>query len=75
MRLSQILVPAGVLAGGILLSSATGWAKPDYARRTNKECSFCHPSDSWKLNDAGKYYRDHKYSLQGYKPPAKQDKK
>jgi hypothetical protein len=22
------------------------------------------------LNDAGKYYRDHKYSLQGYVPPA-----
>ena len=32
------------------------------------------PSDSWKLNDAGKYYRDHKYSLDGYKPPAKSGK-
>ena len=73
-RLLQIFVPAGVLACGTLLSSTEGWAKPDYGRRTGKECSFCHPSDSWKLNDAGKYYRDHKYSLDGYKPPTKSGK-
>lgn len=73
-RLLQFLVPAGVVATGICLSSTAGWAKPDYARRTNKECGYCHPSDSWKLNDAGKYYRDHKYSLEGYKPPAKAGK-
>ena len=73
-RLLQAIVPAGVVTAGIVFSTTAGWAKPDYGRRTGKECSFCHPSDSWKLNDAGKYYRDHKYSLQGYKPPAKSGK-
>ena len=73
-RLLQLLVPAGILAAGVFLSATGGSAKPDYARRTNKECRYCHPSDSWKLNDAGKYYRDHKYSLEGYKPPAKSSK-
>jgi len=44
------------------------WAVPEFARKTKKECSFCHPPDSWNLTEAGKYYRDHKYSLEGYKP-------
>ena len=43
-------------------------AKPDYTRRTNKPCTFCHPGPGWALNDAGKYYRDHNYSLKGYEP-------
>jgi len=73
-RLLQVFVPAGVLTAGLLLSATSGAAKPDYGRRTGKECSFCHPPDSWKLTDAGKYYRDHKYSLQGYKAPAKSGK-
>ena len=56
-------------------SAATGVARPEYSRRTQKECNFCHPPDSWNLTDAGKYYRDHHYSLQGYMPPAKPDSK
>ena len=70
-RLLRWALPAGILAAGILLTSAGGWAKPEYSRKTKKECSFCHPPDSWNLNAAGKYYREHKYSLEGYKPPAK----
>jgi hypothetical protein len=69
-RLLEILALAGIFSSALFFSTATGVAKPEYARRTKKECSFCHPADSWNLNDAGKYYRDHKYSLQGYVPPA-----
>ena len=69
--LIKLVAPAAILAVALSLNSTTGYAKPDYARRTKKECSFCHPANSWQLNDAGKYYRDHKYSLDGYKPPAK----
>lgn len=43
-------------------------AKPEYTRKTKKECGFCHPSGGYTLNDAGKYYREHHYSLEGYKP-------
>ncbi len=70
-RFLQMVVPAGVVAAGLFLSSTSSWAKPEYSRKTRKECSFCHPPDSWNLNDAGKYYREHHYSLDGYKPPAK----
>ncbi len=51
------------------LAPSSGQARPDYSRRTQKECNFCHPPDSWNLTDAGKYYRDHHHSLQGYNPP------
>ena len=70
-RFLQWMAPAGLLGAGLLLNASGSWAKPDYSRRTKKECSFCHPPDSWNLTEAGKYYRDHKYSLEGYKPPAK----
>ena len=54
-----------ILAFGSLQPAA---AKPEYTRRTNKPCTFCHPGPGWVLNDAGKYYRDHNYSLKGYEP-------
>ncbi len=64
----KLILPAGILASGLLINARTSWAVPEFARKTKKECSFCHPPDSWNLTEAGKYYRDHKYSLAGYKP-------
>ncbi len=69
-RFAEILVIAGIFSGVFFFSAATGVARPEYSRRTQKECNFCHPPDSWNLTNAGKYYRDHHYSLQGYTPPA-----
>jgi hypothetical protein len=66
----KILALAGIFFGSFFFSAASGVAKPEYSRRTKKECSFCHFAGSSNLNDAGKYYLDHKYSLQGYVPPA-----
>jgi hypothetical protein len=68
-KLVEIVVVAGIFSSAFFFSASIGSAKPEYARKTKKECSFCHPADSWNLNDAGKYYRDHKYSLEGYVPP------
>ncbi len=40
---------------------------PEYTKKENKSCSFCHPSvGKPDLNDAGKYYKEH-HTLQGYK--------
>lgn len=66
----ELTLFTGLLTAALCFDAGTSWAKPEYSRRTKKDCNFCHPPDSWNLNDAGKYYRDHKYSLQGYKPPA-----
>jgi len=73
-RYLEILLAAAIFAVAFFFSAGSGAAKPEYARRTQKECSFCHPADSWNLNDAGKYYRDHHYSLQGYAPPKTETK-
>jgi len=67
-RLAKFTLPGAILCAGILFNTTTSWAVPEFARKTKKECLFCHPSDSWQLNEAGKYYRQHKYSLDGYKP-------
>lgn len=71
LRIGKLLAPAAILAAALFVSTTASYGKPEYSRRTKKDCAFCHPANSWQLNDAGKYYREHKYSLDGYKPPAK----
>jgi hypothetical protein len=66
--LARLIPPLGVLILGLFFFTANTAAKPDYTRRTKKDCEFCHPPNSRLLNDAGKYYQEHKNSLAGYKP-------
>jgi spore maturation protein CgeB len=55
---------------GLMLTMAS--AKPEYAKKEGKPCTFCHVKmGSKELNDAGKYYQAHDHSLKGYKAPAK----
>jgi hypothetical protein len=74
-RLAKLILPAGILIAGLCFNATTSWAVPEFARKTKKECSFCHPPDSWNLTEAGKYYREHKHTLEGYKSksPEKQN--
>ncbi len=65
----RLLAPAAVLAVGVLFTASNSHARPDYTRRTRQECRYCHPPGGWYINDAGKYFRDHR-TLDGYKPPA-----
>ena len=50
------------------LAPATSSANPEYSRRTGKDCNYCHPANTFRLSDAGKYYKLHK-SLKGFVPP------
>jgi len=69
------IAPALTLLAGLLLAVKISPAKPDYTRRTGKDCEFCHPPDSRRLTPAGEYYRDHGNSLKGYRPPEQGNKK
>jgi len=75
MKLVKILTAAAISCG-CLLTLAT--AKPEYAKKEGKPCTFCHTKMGSKeemgksLTDAGKYYKDHNHSLAGYKAPEKQ---
>lgn len=73
------LVPAAFLITGGLLAPTPGFSLKKYADENKKTCNFCHqkmasPDAMHKdpnLTDAGKYFKDHNHSLEGYKPPAK----
>jgi len=55
-------------AAFFLLLPASLAANPEYSRRTGKECNFCHPAGTFKLNDAGRYFKAHR-SLKGFDAP------
>jgi len=66
----KFVIPVFVLFLGIVANSTFSSAKPEYTKKEKKGCTFCHVSaKSKELNDAGKYYKEHDHSLEGYKPP------
>ena len=59
-----------MLAGFIAVS--IGMSKAEYSKKEGKACTFCHPAGKFKeLTDAGKYYKEHNHSLEGYKAEEK----
>ena len=63
----KVVIPAVILMGGFLLSSTASYGKAEYTKTTKKACIYCHiKANSKELNDAGKYYQEHK-SRDGYK--------
>lgn len=69
MRKLKALIAILVSSVGLLPLAI---AKPEYAKKEGKACTFCHVKmGSKELNDAGKYYKEHNHSLEGYKAPAK----
>jgi len=69
-----MMVPAAFLITGGLLAPTPGFGTPQYAKDMKKACTFCHAKvaapDAMKkdpnLTDAGKYFKDHNHSLDGY---------
>ena len=81
MRFAKFALPAGMLAAlviGGLVAPTPSFGTQQYAKDTKKACTFCHvkpgaAADMHKdpnLTDAGKYFKEHNHSLDGYKAPA-----
>ena len=69
MRMLKLVLPGAILVAGTLGVTTSSYAKPEYTKKESKTCTFCHvKAGSKDLNDAGKYYKDHNHSLQGYTP-------
>jgi len=67
MKLTKALIAISIILGCL---AAWSTAKPEYAKKEGKSCTFCHVKmGSKELNDAGKYYKAHDHSLKGYKAP------
>lgn len=59
---------ATVAVLALLVFISWGLPKPEFAKKEGKPCTFCHPAGKFKeLTEAGKYYKEHNYSLEGYK--------
>ena len=54
------------------IAVSIGMSKAEYSKKEGKACTFCHPPGKFKeLTDAGKYYKEHNHSLEGYKAEEK----
>lgn len=52
----------------LLVVVSLGMTKPEYTKKEGKPCTYCHPAGKYKeLTEAGKYYKEHNHSLEGYK--------
>jgi len=78
MRVLKLALPAAILMTGFLLCTTASYGTQDYAKKEKKSCTFCHTkmvADKAEMaknqTDAGKYYKAHDHSLDGYNAPAK----
>ena len=63
MKLFQVLVVLAILSGS-LISISTSSAKPAYATKEHKKCTYCHvAAGKPDLNDTGKCYKANDHSL------------
>jgi len=69
-RILKSAIPLAVLTAGVWFACVTpSYAKPEYAKKEGKACTFCHvTSGKPELNSAGDYYAAHDHSLKGYEP-------
>jgi hypothetical protein len=68
MKTLRFALAISALVAGVLLSSMVSLAKPEFTKKERKACIHCHQTAAGgkDLNNAGKYYKEHK-SLEGYK--------
>src|SRR5215470_17564509 len=65
--LKKVLQGLSILTGVTILASPFAVGTPEYSKKEQKQCTFCHTAmGKPDLNDAGKYYKDHEHSLKGY---------
>jgi hypothetical protein len=63
-RILKLAMPFAVLVAGLMFSSPFSSAKPDYMKREQKSCTYCHNAPNKKdLNETGRCYAEHGHSL------------
>ncbi len=65
----KFALPAVAILAGTMISTTSSYAKPEYVKTTKKACNFCHTDAKAKpkeLTEAGKYFKEHDNSLEGY---------
>jgi len=63
----NILGTLAITAVVALLLAPFTAATPEYSKKENRQCVYCHTGvGKPDLNDAGRYYKEH-HSLEGYR--------
>jgi hypothetical protein len=70
MRAVKVLIPAGIVAGGLLVCTSSMMGTPEYSKKEKKACTACHAKVSAdkaemvkNLNTTGTCYKDNQHSL------------
>lgn len=64
MRILKLAIPSLVIATGFVVCTTSTYAKPEYAKKEGKSCTYCHVKMGQKaLNDTGKCYATNDHSL------------
>jgi hypothetical protein len=50
----KFVLPAAVIAGGVMMTSAVSFGKPEYTKKEKKACTFCHSTKSPTAKDLNK---------------------
>jgi len=68
----KMIRPLLLLTLAAFIAVSMGMSKAEYGKKEGKPCTFCHPPGKFKeLTDAGKYFKEHNHSLEGYKADEK----
>jgi len=70
MKFLKLALPMVAFGTLMLVHTSSSFAKPEDTKATKKACSFCHVNAKGgkDLTDAGKYYKEHGKSLEGFTP-------
>jgi hypothetical protein len=72
MRTIKLALPGAILMAGFLVCTTASYGKPEYAKKTGKNCVYCHTKPGVKdLNDTGKCYKANNLSLETCPAPKK----
>ena len=57
----------GILTTVGLMIAPFAMSTPEFAKKESRSCTYCHTAvGKPDLNDAGKYYKEHNLSLEGW---------
>lgn len=72
MALIRIIRALVLVTLALFVAVSLGLSTAQYSKKEGKGCTFCHPPGKFKeLTEVGKYYKEHKHSLEGYQAPEK----
>jgi hypothetical protein len=70
--LKKALRALTILTGVTILAAPFAVGTPEYSKKEQKQCTFCHTAmGKPDLNAAGKYYKEHDHSLRGFEESGK----